>query len=105
MIDKGCTFIWCSEACVYEVVPRSRCRRTYLLKRALLRGSNFSKHPAHRGRNLVRSLIAVPAYLLVLPMFLIYSRQLGLRYTIKLLDHASRLLSFAGFPLVRRRET
>jgi succinoglycan biosynthesis protein ExoM len=43
MMEKGCKFVWCNEAIVYEVVPSSRCKRSYLLRRALLRGSNFPK--------------------------------------------------------------
>jgi succinoglycan biosynthesis protein ExoM len=104
-IGKGCTFVWCNEAVVNEVVPASRCTRTYLLKRALLRGSNFSKHPTHRFRNGAKSLIAVPCYALSLPILILFGQHVFLRYLIKLLDHASRLLAFAGLKLVTERET
>ena len=104
MVEKGCAFVWCNEAVVYEVVPSSRCRRSYLLKRALLRGSNFSKHPTHRIRNCVKSLIAVPCYALVLPILALFGQALFLSYLIKLLDHCSRLLAFLGLKLVTRRE-
>jgi succinoglycan biosynthesis protein ExoM len=105
MMVKGCTFIWCNEAVVYEVVPSSRCTRSYLLKRALLRGSNFPKHPAHRLRNATRSLIAVPCYMLVLPILALFGQHLFLTYLIKLLDHSSRLLAFAGLSPLTRRQT
>jgi len=105
MVDKGCTFVWCKEAVVYEVVPSSRCTRSYLLKRALLRGSNFSKHPAHRIRNLLSSVIAVPSYTVALPILAIFGQHVFLKYLVKLCDHASRLLAFAGWSVVKERET
>lgn len=105
MTEKGCTFIWCSEAVAHELVPASRCRRSYLLRRALLRGSNFPKHPTHRVRNIVRSLIAVPCYTLALPILAVLGQHLFVRYLIKLLDHASRLLAFLGLNLATQRQT
>lgn len=104
MVEKGCEFVWCDEAVVYEVVPSSRCTRSYLLKRALLRGSNFSKHPTDRIKNGATSLIAVPCYALSLPILALFGQHVFLKYLIKLLDHASRLLAFVGLKLVTQRE-
>jgi glycosyltransferase involved in cell wall biosynthesis len=105
MADKGYEFLWCDEAAVYEVVPPSRCTRRYLLRRALLRGSNFSKHPTHRFRNGAKSLIAVPCYALSLPILALFGQHVFLKYLIKLLDHVSRLMAFVGLPLVTERQT
>jgi glycosyltransferase involved in cell wall biosynthesis len=105
MKEKGCAFVWCNEAIVYEEVPSSRCNRSYLLKRALLRGSNFPKHPRERLKNAFKSLIAVPCYALVLPLLAPFGQHVFLTYLIKLLDHASRLLAFLGLKLVTRRQT
>jgi glycosyltransferase involved in cell wall biosynthesis len=103
MIENGHKFIWCDEAVVYESVPASRCTRGYVLKRALLRGSNFPKHPRHRMRNLAKSLIAVPCYTLALPLLALLGDHVFMSYLIKLVDHSSRLLAFAGLPLARQR--
>ncbi len=105
MMENGRKFVWCNEAIVYEVVPASRCTRRYLLRRALLRGSNFTKHPRHRFRNGAKSLIAVPCYALALPLLVLFGQHVFLRYLIKLLDHASRLLAFVGLKLVTERQT
>jgi succinoglycan biosynthesis protein ExoM len=105
MVRKGCVFVWCQEAAVHEVVPASRCNRRYLLKRALLRGSNFSKHPTGRVANAARSLVAVPCYAVALPVFALFGQHVFLKYLIKLLDHASRLLSYIGLPVVSERHT
>ncbi len=105
MINKGCTFIWCSDAVVYEVVPQARCNRSFLLRRALLRGSNFPKHPKDRLKNIVSSLIAVPAYTIMLPILAIIGQHVFVKYLAKLCDHGSRLLSFVGWSVVKERET
>lgn len=105
MISRGCTFIWCKDAIVHEVVPAARCNRSFLLKRALLRGSNFPKHPADRLKNLLRSLVAVPAYMFALPILAIFGQHVFLKYLVKLCDHASRLLAFAGWSVMKERET
>ncbi len=103
MIEKGHNFIWSAEAVAYEVVPASRCTRSYVLKRALLRGSNFHKHPRHRVRNLMKSLIAVPCYTLALPFLALCGQHVFMSFLVRLVDHGSRLFAFAGLPLVRQR--
>lgn len=105
MIDKGCIFRWCPEAAVLELVPPARMTRGFLLRRALLRGSNFPKHPAGRARSIAKSLVAVPAYLLALPVLAVLGQHLFLKYLIKLCDHGARLLAFSGWIVARERET
>jgi len=103
MMQKGCTFVWCNEAVAHELVPASRCSREYLLKRALLRGSNFHKHPTDRLKNTVKSVIAVPAYTLALPVLALCGQHVFLKYLIKLLDHGSRLLAYVGLSVITGR--
>lgn len=103
MSNRGCAFVWCDEAVVYESVPASRCNRTYLLRRALLRGSIFAKHPTGRIRNTMKSLLAVPCYLLVLPFLALLGQDHFFRYAIKICDHGSRLLAVLGWSLVNDR--
>jgi glycosyltransferase involved in cell wall biosynthesis len=105
MIDKGCQFVWCSEAAAYELVPEARCKRSFLLKRALLRGSNFPKHPSNRLINCLKSVVAVPAYTLALPVLALIGQHMFVKYLVKICDHASRLLAFAGWAVVKERET
>ncbi len=105
MMEKGCSFVWCSEAPVYEVVPASRCTCRYMLRRALLRGSNFPKHRRHRIRNAAKSLVAVPSYAIALPVFAVLGKHWFVKYLIKLLDHSARLLAYLGLSVVTQRET
>ena len=103
MIDKGHLFVWCDEAAVYEDVPPWRCEKRSLLKRALLRGSNFYKHPSGRMQSLARSTLAVPVYTLALPVLLALNQYLFLSYLIKLFDHVSRIASFLGWKMLPKR--
>jgi succinoglycan biosynthesis protein ExoM len=105
MMQKGCVFVWCNEAPVYEVIPPARCRRSYLLKLALLRGGNSAKHPTRRTLNLAKALIAVPLYTVSLPVLLLLGHHIAMKYLIKLLDHGSRIFAFFGWHLVQERKT
>jgi succinoglycan biosynthesis protein ExoM len=104
MMDKGCVFIWCNEAVVYEAVPPGRCKRSYLLKRSLLRGRNSFRQQAGRVRNLTKSLIAVPVYGLALPFFLVAGDYHFMKYLIKFCDHTGRLLALLGLSPVKERD-
>lgn len=104
MIQKGNNFIWCNEAVVHEVVPPSRWRRSFMLKRALLRGGNFLKHPEGRLRELVKSAVAVPVYTVSLPFLQLAGHHHFMKYLVKWCDHVGRLLSVFGLKLVKQRE-
>ena len=96
MIEAGRRFVWCDEAVAYETVPPSRWKRRFLLSRALLRGRNSLRQRKHRARNLLKSIIAVPAYTLALPVLLLIGQHYFMRYLVKLADHTGRLLALAG---------
>jgi len=105
MMQKGCGFVWCNEAVVHEAVPSSRWKRSYLLKRALLLGSNSAKHPKDRIRSAAKCLIAVPCYTVALPILAVFGQHLFVGYLSKLLYHTAWLLAFLGLPLVTQQET
>jgi hypothetical protein len=107
MMQKGHTFIWCNEAVVYEEVPPSRWRRRFMLSRALLRGANQAQalweHPDLGFKALAQSLIAVPAYTIMLPFLFLAGHHHFMRYLVKWCDHAARLLGLFGVKLVKQR--
>jgi glycosyltransferase involved in cell wall biosynthesis len=105
LMEQGRVFVWCEEAVVFEVVPPSRCQLSYLLKRALMRGSKFHRHPVDRVKNAGKSLIAVPAYIVALPFLGLLGAHVFVKYLIKLCDHLARLLGFVGIELVGQRPT
>lgn len=103
MTQVGHVFRWCTEGAVYETVPNERRTRRYLLSRALLRGRNNVKLSAERGKRLARSLVAAPAYLLVLPFTLLLGQHVFMKYAIKFCDHAGRILALVGLNPVSER--
>jgi glycosyltransferase involved in cell wall biosynthesis len=101
MIEKGHVFIWCHEALAYEVVPPIRWNRAFILKRALLRGATSRLQRGFGARDICTSLIAVPAYVTVLPLSLLLGEGRFMTYLVSLCDHVGRLLAVAGINPVR----
>lgn len=104
MTARGLVFVWCNEAVAYESVPASRCSRTYMLRRALLRGRNILKHPEGAGRLLAISVVAAPLYLLILPVTIVLGQHWFMKYSVKICDHGGRLLAIFGLNPVRERD-
>jgi glycosyltransferase involved in cell wall biosynthesis len=102
MTERGFTFVWCNEAIAYETVPPSRWARTYMLKRALLRGRNILKHPKGRVDALAKSLIALPVYSVMLPFTLMFGQQCFMKYCIKFCDHLGRFLALLRVNTIER---
>jgi glycosyltransferase involved in cell wall biosynthesis len=94
MIERGHTFVWCNEALAYEVVPPIRWKRTFMLRRALLRGETSLLHPGSRAREIAKSIVAIPAYTLALPFALIVGQSMPC--LVKLFDHLGKLLGLLG---------
>ena len=101
LIEQGAVFVWCNEAVVHELVPPERCKRRYMLERAWLRGQNEQSLADAYG--ICKSLVAVPAYLLLLPFTALRGSSVSMRYLIRLCDHAGKLLGLFGVrPLAKR---
>ena len=104
MTKRGRIFVWCNEAAAYETVPPSRLRRKYMLARALLRGRNILKHSAGRWKYAGISVVAVPFYVIILPVVSLRGHHWFMKYSIKLCDHLGRLLALVGLNPVSGRE-
>lgn len=102
-MEQGHRFVWCDEAAVYEWVPPSRWGRRFLLTRALLRGGNSLKHRRRRIRNIAKSVVAVPAYCLAIPILLLGQRRYLMKYCVKLMDHLGRLLALVSLNPIKQR--
>ena len=100
-IEKGYTFIWCDEAVAYETVPPTRWKRSFLLKRALLRGYTSLAHPTFAARDVMKSLLATPTYILALPFALVLGQGKFMSLLVRLCDHLGRLLGWAGINPIR----
>jgi succinoglycan biosynthesis protein ExoM len=100
-IGKGYVFIWSNESVAYEFVPAVRCKRSFMWKRALLRGASSLLHPTFGASDIAKSVVAVPAYLVFLPVSLIAGQKVFMTYSIKLFDHLGRLLALVGIRPVK----
>jgi succinoglycan biosynthesis protein ExoM len=103
MIGNGRIFVWCNEAVVHESVPPVRMTRSFMLRRALLRGKVAAKNPTFAAIDLVRSVIALPAYVTILPLLLLLGHHLFMKYLIKTCDHLGRILALLGIEVVREK--
>ena len=101
MIERGHVFIWCNEAVAYEVVPPIRWTRTFMLKRALLRGTIGMQHPTTRLRRIAKAIVAVPVYSVALPLALVLGHHRFMNVLVRLFDHLGSLLTFVGIKPVR----
>ena len=102
MIDKGHVFVWCDEAVAYEVVPPSRWKRSFMLRKALLRGAIEPKTPTFGIVSITKSLIAVPTYAVILPFALIVGQHRFMAVLVRLCDHLGKLLAAGGFNPVKQ---
>ena len=106
MITKGCVFTWCHEAMAYEWVPPIRWKRMFLLRRALLRGTTSALRSHVGARDVIKSVLAVTAYSVLLPLALLRSHGKFMRYLVSLVDHLGKLLALVGiYPITEQYVT
>ena len=101
-MEKGRKFVWCHEATAYEYVPPMRWQIGFLLKRALLRGATSRVHPTFGMRDIFKSLVAVPAYLVALPFSILFGPGRFMTLLVSLFDHIGRLLALLGIHAVKQ---
>jgi len=85
----------------YETVPPIRWQRTFMLKRALLRGAVSLVHPTARRAAIAKSVIAAPLYTAALPFALLLGQGRFMTCLVSLCDHVGRLLAVAGIKPIR----
>jgi succinoglycan biosynthesis protein ExoM len=95
-IAEGHVFIWSSEAVAYEIVPPARWKRTYVLRKALMRGRYSVIEPTFGVRDAGKSVVAVCAYAAALPILCVMGQHHLMRYLDKLCFHAGKILACVG---------
>jgi glycosyltransferase involved in cell wall biosynthesis len=100
-IEEGLTFVWCDEGVVYELVPPHRWKKSFMLRRALLRGQHYVTNASYSRLTVPVAFLAVPLYLVALPFLLVAGEHLFMKYLIKLCDHLGKCLAFAGITVVK----
>jgi succinoglycan biosynthesis protein ExoM len=100
MISQGMQFVWCNEAPVFEAVSPERYRRSFMLRRALLRG----KTPYNRNINAyIKSFVAIPSYTLLLPFLLLRGHHVFMKYLVKYCDHIGRILALLRVGVIKEK--
>lgn len=95
-MEKGYAFVWSSEAVAFEVVPPARWDVKYLMKKALLRGACAALQPSCDAASIVKSIVAIPAYTIMLPFLWFSGRHRFISVLIKICDHLGKLLALVG---------
>jgi succinoglycan biosynthesis protein ExoM len=103
MSEEGYKFVFCSEAVVYEAVPAQRCRRSFLVRRALFRGMFSLRNHRFAPMRVLQSAIAAPAYAAALPIALLAGQTKFMRYAFQMSYHVGRLLAIVGVNPIRAR--
>ena len=103
MIAKGHSFIWCDEAVAFEDIPPIRWTRSFMLKRALLRGTIGMQHPTTRGSRIAKALVAVPVYTIALPFSVLLGQHRFMNLLVRLCNHAATLMTLIGIKPVRNQ--
>ena len=97
---RGRVFVWAAEAVCYEPVPPERTKVLFQLRRALLRGK-MALHGSGGGwRGIFKSLIAVPLYVIALPVCYVMGFHVFVKYLIRTFDHVGKLLASCGIDVV-----
>lgn len=103
MINKGYKFIWCNDSFVYEYVSKERMKKLFMLKRAILRGKVAAIQNNNIATDIIKSFIAIFIYTLILPLLLIGSKHLFMRYSIKCFDHIGKILGYLKIELIKEK--
>jgi succinoglycan biosynthesis protein ExoM len=101
LIDQNYRFVWCEQAFVYETTPPERLTRRYMLRRAFVRGQNTVKGATFCRKDAVKSMIAIPIYIVALPFALLGPHDGFMKLFLKVVEHGGRLLALSGVNLVR----
>lgn len=98
---EGRVFIWCADAEAFEVVPPARWERSYLVKKALLRGASAALQPSCTVKSIAKSVVAVPLYALTLPFSVLIGQHCFMTLLVRMCDHLGKLLALVGLEPIK----
>jgi len=102
-IESGRVFIWCDEAVAYELVPPIRWKRTFMIRRAFLRGASARLHPTLNAASIAKSVVAVILYAASLPFGMLLGHHRFMLFLLKLCDHLGKLLALIGINPIQQQ--
>jgi len=95
-MERGRVFVWSAEAVCYERVPPERTRISFQLRRALLRGKTAVRGHRASWSGIIKSAIAVPLYVVILPVCLVLGSHIFVTYLVRSFDHLGKVLASCG---------
>lgn len=101
LIEGGYKFIWSNEAVAFEVVPPVRWKRSFMLRRALLRGKSAVVRSNVGVIDIAKSVLAVSIYTIALPCALLLGQHRFVDLAVRLFDHLGKLLELIGLNPIR----
>lgn len=102
-IEKGYVLLWCEEAHVYESIPAARIKRSFMLRRALLRGQAEAKGSPSGVIRPIKSLIAILVYTLALPITFVLGHHIFLWTLIRNCNHLGKIFAKCGIELINEK--
>jgi glycosyltransferase involved in cell wall biosynthesis len=103
LIEHGYTFIWCSEATVYEVIYSDRWKLSYYLNRSLMMGGVAGKKYAKYPLYLLRSFVSMLCYSSLISVSIFRGRHHLYRHFIRVVYDFGRVMGCLGIIFVRER--
>jgi succinoglycan biosynthesis protein ExoM len=100
MMENGKTFFWCNEAHVFESVPAVRWRRSFIVRRSLLQGTCAARHPNCGALDVLKSVVAVPVYLALLPLALLFGQHAFMVAIAKVSYHFGKVMGSLGTNII-----
>jgi glycosyltransferase involved in cell wall biosynthesis len=92
-IAEGGVFVWCHEAIALEVIPPARWTRSFVVRRAMMRGRYSVLEPSFGVLDLGKSLAAVVIYGAALPLQAIMGQHRLMKNVERLCYHLGKLLA------------
>ena len=101
LMENGKRFMWCREAAVLEEVPGVRWKRAFMIRRSLLQGTSAARHPTCGARDISKSIMAAPLYVLILPLALLAGQDKFMILMVKICYHLGKLLGVTGINVIK----
>jgi len=106
-LGQGRVFVWCDEAVTFETISPERWRISFHLKKyfriGTLNGERLRRSSIAGLMGLIKTIAAVPAWFIVLLLFLSFGKHLWIRPALKLAYSGSCILAYCGLSLLRYR--
>lgn len=103
MLAIGKKFVWCDDAVVYEHIEKQRRNKRYYIKRAFTRGLANSVKYSLFSLGTIKSIVAIPLYILILPFTTLFGQHNSVKFSVKLCDHLGKILGYLKIRVVKER--